>query len=128
MISRIYADATGTTHLSEYELPFEQRDADGQLMMRGLLDVPTTVLGIHDLSGPAPSADFHCTSPRKLITVMRGTFAITASDGEQRRFGPGDCLLTDDLDSDGHAFADVGDEPLLTVIVELGDDWRPPGD
>jgi hypothetical protein len=125
MIIRIHGDETGESHLTEYELPFEQRsDDDGDVVMRGLLDVPTGNLGIHDLRVQAPDNGFHVTTPRKIIVVLRGTFEITTSDGDSRRFGPGDCLLTDDIGTKGHAFADVGDEPLLTVIVEIGDDFQ----
>lgn len=126
MIIWLHADQAGETHLSEFELP-EQRSEDGEVRMRGLLDVPTRKLGIHDVLAKAPPADFHSTSPRKLITVLRGTFEITASDSHSRRFGPGDVLLTDDLNSKGHAFEDVGDEPLLTVIAEIDSDWQYPG-
>jgi uncharacterized cupin superfamily protein len=122
MIARIHADGAGVTHLQPLQLP-----ADAGGTMRAL-QLPATGVGIHELSGSAPAAGFHSTSPRKLIAVLRGAFQITTSDGDRRRFGPGDCLLTDDLDSDGHAFEDVGDEPLHTIIVELGDDWRHPGE
>jgi hypothetical protein len=127
MIIRLYSDDTGETHLAEFDPPFEQRSADGRIRMRGLLDVPSGKIGIHDVLEKAPSADFHSTSPRKLIAVLRGTFEITASAGDRRRFGAGDVLLTDDLNSKGHAFEDVGDETLLTVIAEIADDWKYPG-
>jgi hypothetical protein len=126
MIARIYADDAGETHLADYEFPFEAQGDNGQVRMRGLLDVPTGKLGIHDVLEKAPSADFHSTSPRKLIAVLRGTFEISASDGDRRRFGPGDILLTDDLNSKGHAFQDVGTDTLLTVIAEIDEAWTYP--
>jgi quercetin dioxygenase-like cupin family protein len=127
MIARLHADEAGETHLADFELPIAQRSDDGRVRMRGLTGVPTGRLGIHDVLEKAPAADFHSTSPRKLIAVLRGTFEITASDGERRRFGPGDVLLTDDLNSKGHAFRDVGAETLLTIIAEIDDDWSYPG-
>lgn len=127
MIARLYADDAGETHLADFDLPSEQRGDNGQVRMRGLMDVPTGKLGIHDVLEKAPPADFHSTSPRKLIAVLRGTFEITASDGDRRRFGPGDVLLTDDLNSKGHAFEDVGTDNLLTVIAEIDDSFNYPG-
>lgn len=126
MIAKLYADEAGETHLSDYELPIAQRTDDGQVRTRGLMGVPTVRLGIHDALEKAPATDFHSTAPRKLIAVLRGTFEITASDGQRRRFDPGDVLLTDDLDSEGHAFEDVGTENLLTIIAEIDDGWSYP--
>lgn len=127
MIARVYADQAGETHLADFELPVARQTDDGQVRMRGLMGVPSVKLGIHDVLEKAPSADLHSTSPRKLIAVLRGTFEITASDGQRRRFGTGDVLLTDDLNSKGHAFEDVGAENLLTVIAEIDDGWSYPG-
>lgn len=126
MITRLHADDTGETHFAQFDLPVSQRSPEGEPVMRGLLDVPSGNFGIHEVLEKAPSADFHSTAPRKMIAVLRGAFEITASDGDRRRFGPGDCLLTDDLNSKGHAFQDVGDETLLTVIAEVADDWEYP--
>lgn len=128
MIARVHGAADGESHFTELtELPFERRRDDGTLTARMLTGVPASKLDIRDLAGPLPFADFHFTVPRKLIVVLRGEIEVTAGDGERRRFGRGDCLLTDDIGSKGHSTSDVGDEPLLTVIVELGDDWEFPG-
>jgi hypothetical protein len=92
--------------------------------VRGLLDVPALAFGIVDLTGRAPSADFHSTSPRRATIVLRGAFEMWTTDGDRRRFGPGDFVFTDDRDSKGHAFEDVGDEPLLTVVIDIDDNWE----
>ncbi len=126
MITRLYGDDEGETHFETYELPVQQGSLHGASGMRGLLGVPAIGVDIVDLGSKAPSNDFHSTSPRDVVLVVRGAFDIIASDGERRTFGPGDFLLTDDLNTKGHAFEDVGDEPLFSVVIHIGDDWKYP--
>lgn len=124
MIVRLFGDASGETHFAQLEL-LDQRSESGEVVMRAL-EIEPTKLGVHEVLGRAPSNGFHCTVPRKVITVLRGCFEIFASDGTSTRFGPGDCLVTDDRGTKGHAFEDVGDEPLQTLIIEISDDWQFP--
>jgi hypothetical protein len=126
MITRLYGDDTGETHFATYDLPVQQRSSDGTSVMRGLLDIPALNLSIVDLSDKAPPNDFHSTSPRDVVIVLRGAFDIIASDGDRRTFGPGDILLTDDVNTKGHAFEDTGDEPLVSIVINIGDDWKYP--
>lgn len=57
---------------------------------------------------PAPNVQF--------VRYLQGVMSITATDGETRRFGPGDVLRVEDTaPCKGHNSV-VGDRPSLTVI------------
>jgi hypothetical protein len=51
---------------------------------------------------------------------------ISTTGGERRRFGPGDCLLAEDMHGAGHRTEDVGADRLVTVNVGVRDDWHWP--
>jgi hypothetical protein len=59
---------------------------------------------------------------------MQGVFEVTTTAGDSYRFGPGDCLFADDVGTRGHTFEDVGDEPLVGILVAIDPDWKAPGD
>ena len=57
---------------------------------------------------PAPNAQF--------VIYLQGVMSITVTDGETRRFGPGDVLRVEDTSPcKGHVSV-VGDRPSLTVV------------
>ena len=63
--------------------------------------------GVHDLETrlyhPAPAAQF--------IVVLEGAFSITATDGETRRFRPGDVFRVEDTPPCKGHITVVGDKP-----------------
>jgi hypothetical protein len=69
--------------------------------------------GQADWGGDVP----HPTPRRQMVCMLRGEMDVTASDGETRRFGPGDLLLLEDVVGKGHASRVVGDEPFLILGV-----------
>jgi len=50
---------------------------------------------------------------------LEGTVEVEASDGERRRFGPGDVVLVEDVSGRGHVTHWVGDGPRLTLFLPL---------
>ena len=61
----------------------------------------------------------HPTPTRQLFSVLRGTFEITASDGERRRYAAGDFAVLEDTAGKGHASRNVGNEPVLLSITQF---------
>lgn len=69
--------------------------------------------GAHDLE----SRLYHPTPAVQLLIILQGDFSITATDGETRRFRPGDVLrLEDTAPCRGHITV-VGDKPGFTMFV-----------
>ncbi|MGI5205547.1 hypothetical protein ACQEU6_28700 [Spirillospora sp. CA-108201] len=46
--------------------------------------------------------------------MLRGTIEVTFTDGDRRRFGPGDLVLATDTTGSGHVTTGVGDAPFST--------------
>ncbi|HUC10313.1 MAG TPA: hypothetical protein VL985_07790 [Stellaceae bacterium] len=69
--------------------------------------------GAHDLA----TRLYHPTPAVQFLIILDGDFSITASDGEMRRFRPGDVLrLEDTAPCRGHITV-VGDKPGFTMFV-----------
>jgi len=69
--------------------------------------------GAHDLE----SRLYHPTPAVQFLIILEGDFSITATDGETRRFRPGDVLrLEDTAPCKGHITV-VGDKPGFTMFV-----------
>jgi hypothetical protein len=126
VIARVFAGQDGETHLAVLELPVAEGAGPG-LSQQGLRDIPTTTLGITEMLEKRRSWDLHPAPRRQLVVVVRGAFEVTTTDGDRKRFRPGDCLFADDLDSKGHGFADVGDERMMTFQIGIDDAWQWPG-
>lgn len=69
--------------------------------------------------------DWHPAPRRQVFTFLSGEFEVEASDGERRRFVPGDCLLMEDTVGKGHVTRNIGAGQALTAVTQLSDD--PPG-
>lgn len=117
---RVHPDKSGDTVLSNVSLSTEPSGASA---LRG---VPVTTATFVALAQRAPFARLHPPPRRQFVVVLRGRFEVTTTSGMSATFGPGDCLLADDLDSPGHTFEDVGEEPLVTLQVGVAPDWEPP--
>jgi hypothetical protein len=122
----VYGDEVGETHLTKLQLSAETLGDNGRAVRRGLENVPATTVGMGEMLERRPTQDLHTAPRRQLVIVLRGAFEITTTMGDHYRFGPGDCLFADDLDTKGHTFEDVGDEFLETISVGISTDWEIP--
>jgi hypothetical protein len=120
---RVCGDEHGDTHLVPVELP-EITSADGLGRRFGLAGIPTTTLSVGRLTEPKADQGLHTPPRRQVVVVLRGALEVTTTAGDRHRFGPGDCLLADDLGTKGHVTRDVGDEYLMTMTIGIPDDWK----
>jgi uncharacterized cupin superfamily protein len=51
------------------------------------------------------------------MAVLRGSFTVTTSDGQARRFAAGDVISVEDASPCKGHISVVGDEPLLAIFV-----------
>lgn len=70
--------------------------------------------GVHDLENrlnhPAPAAQF--------IILLKGVWSVTTTDGETRRFGPGDVVRAEDTSPcKGHITVNVTDTPGFMLFA-----------
>jgi hypothetical protein len=123
---RVFADESGETHLTSVDLPPIEGPV-GNVNRFGLGNIPTTTMTIGQLAERKFDQGWHPAPRRQIVVVLRGALEITTTTGDCERFGPGDCLLADDLDSKGHITRDVGDEHLATLTIGIPVDWHFPG-
>jgi hypothetical protein len=62
---------------------------------------------------------WHCSPILQLMVLLSGHVKIEVSNGETRKFGPGDLLLLRDTTGQGHRSAVVGDDAVAMLTVEL---------
>jgi hypothetical protein len=124
-LKRVYADDAGDTHLVSIELTDDDPGA-GEPRRVSLSGIPTSTMSMTKLLERRPFFAWHPAPRRQFVVVLRGAFEITTTAGDRQRFGPGDCLLADDVDTQGHTFEDVGDERLVTMTVGVSADWECP--
>lgn len=121
-VARLYADADGESHFDELVL-----DAPLQETSTGVAAHVTAVLGVEDLAirdvVRESSAQTPHVAPYPLLLVnLSGTVEVTASDGETRRFGPGDIVVLHDIHGKGHITRNVGSEARRTLVGTLKGD------
>ena len=118
--TRLYADAAGETHFTEVEQTLTPQDfapPAPPLQIAALF--PATRCGFVgaavDWDGIIP----HPAPRRQLFCTMQGTYEVTVSVGEVRRFPPGALLLLEDTTGKGHATRIVSEEEVLIFSVAL---------
>ena len=61
----------------------------------------------------------HPAPARQWVVMVRGAVEATTSDGETRRFGPGDAVLLADTSGTGHRTRVVGDDAWVAMVTVL---------
>jgi quercetin dioxygenase-like cupin family protein len=56
---------------------------------------------------------------RQFLLCLDGRLEVTASDGEKRSFGPGDCVLMEDVDGKGHGSHVRSGHDCVAAIVPI---------
>ena len=125
-VYRVCADEHGDTHVTLLELQAVDDPGEGVARVRGLLGIPAINLGIVELVERMPGHELHPAPERRLLALLRGEYEIITSTGETCVVRAGDCLLADDVGSNGHRTREVGDERVMMVSVQIPDDWECP--
>jgi hypothetical protein len=123
---RVYGDEDGETHLATIDLPLLNVDSEGVAKVRGLLGIPATQAGVVELVEPTPSLDLHPAPERRLLVFLQGETEIRTTSGDRQVLGAGDCLLADDVGTQGHYTTDIGNEPRRMVTISIDPDWPAP--
>lgn len=64
---------------------------------------------------------WHNAPRRQLCVMLQGVWEVGTTDGEKRRWGPGEAFLPADVDGRGHVSA-VIEGPVRILFVPLPDD------
>lgn len=67
----------------------------------------------------------HPAPAHQWLIMLRGTIEVTTSDGESRRFAPGDLVLAADTKGSGHRTVALGAPPFEALFVPVDPAWPP---
>ncbi len=113
-ITRFYPDPDGESHFEEIDIPIEiVVGADRQSELRKATGI------IFRETGGEYNLDWHNASRRQFVIVLEGEVEIVVSDGNQRRFGPGDIFLAEDTTGRGHISRAVNNKPRKSIFLTL---------
>jgi hypothetical protein len=123
---RTYTDADGGSHFDEVEealAPIAFVPTNPPL---GLSSPRAATATVFCQLAPGWDGSWHPSPRRQFALTLSGEWAITVSDGECRRFGPGEFLLLDDLTGRGHSTAVTSVDDAVLLLVWLAEDGDAP--
>lgn len=119
--THIFADSEGESHFEDVQVDLGLVDfAPPAPSMHVSAFAPAARVGFLKLA-PGYFGDWHPTPRRQFMICTAGESEVEASDGEVRRFGPGDIALVEDTTGKGHRSRIVGTDQYVNVIVQLPD-------
>jgi quercetin dioxygenase-like cupin family protein len=113
-IVHLFAGSDGASHFEDVEPAFEPRGDQSDLAE--LVPGSGILVRRFELGRENP---WHHAPGRYAVFTLCGAVDIEIGDGTVRRIGPGDILLANDLDGQGHATREVGPEPRISIFVPL---------
>lgn len=127
-VTRFFTTPDGGSAFDELEIPFgaPSRDPWGNAMRIGVAFSSPAVRLFEIAEGAFQ--DWHNAPRRQLCFMLEGVWEIGTTDGEKRRWGPGEAFLPDDVEGRGHT-SEVIEGPVRMVFVPLPDEvdldtWR----
>ena len=117
--ARLYADAKGESHIEYVEVELQATDFAPPAPPLNLSSfTPATRVGfLH--APPGWSGNWHPAPKRQIMIYLAGEVEGKTSDGQVRRFGPGDVVLLEDTTGRGHISRVVGNQDVLMAVVQL---------
>src|SRR5262245_51536261 len=111
-----YADGQGETHFDVRDIPDREGLFGPAVAAKGLITDFGAVTKMFVFSMPAGTNVPPHDAPQHYISIiLSGEAEVVTSDGEARRFRPGDVILFDDVTGKGHATRAITD--LVVAFV-----------
>jgi hypothetical protein len=105
---RVYVDSEGETHFEDVELPQQERTTATGVRINRAQSAPIGgALGFVTVNPPDPFVGgewdhWHPVPYPEFFVWLEGEVEVQVSDGEVRRFGPGDMMLCEDTSGKCH--------------------------
>jgi len=115
-LTRMYQGDDGESHFEEIEIGLRHFDVGD--VSRRLFPLSTSFR----VTQPGWHFDWHNAAGKTMIIVIQGVVQTEVTNGEVRRFGPGDICYAEDVDGPGHKTTDL-EGPRLNFMVHLPDDF-----
>ena len=115
-ITRVYTGSDGQSHFETIEIPLQES-------RYGSLSELFEAEGVIFRETPAGGElDFHNAPRRQFVVTLSGEVEVECGDGSKRRLGPGEILLADDTNGQGHITREV-QAPRRSLFIPLPDDF-----
>jgi len=116
---RLQADRSGRSHFGHATLNLEEADYRPPAPLAFVSQAFATD-GLQFIRLPSGWAADSIHPPKKQFLIcMRGQLEVTASDGEKHTFGPGDSVLMEDVDGEGHRSRVKGGDEFVAAVVPV---------
>jgi hypothetical protein len=103
MCLRIFADASGETHMEDFEIAFQPRKLfEDNPPLRLSDNFPTSWCNICHVPSGMGEVDWHNPPQRLLVLWLSGEVEFETSDGDVRRLPAGSIVLAEDTSGKGH--------------------------
>jgi len=113
--ARLYTGTDGETHYEDLEM--ELRPVPGR-SSHGCPWAATEAIFLSSVEDSGASLnEWHPAPAHQFIVTLSGTTEIEASDGEIRRFGPGQVLMVADTSGKGHRTRYQGARSALHIPI-----------
>jgi hypothetical protein len=113
---RLYADQAGESHFSDEQLETAAADFAPPAPPVAVSAPTQAKRSLFLLLPDDWHGDLHPAPSRQLMVLVNGELEVTASDGEVRRFRPGDAVVVEDTFGKGHATRSVDGESVVAVV------------
>ena len=115
--ARMYTAPDGETHFADVPVDFRTVEAlPGRAPIELSPLVPATQVAICRLP-PGWEGGWHPSPQGGFSVILSGTLECTVSDGEARRFEPGQFVASDDVTGKGHLDRTVGPDAIVIMLV-----------
>ncbi|MFF0613114.1 hypothetical protein ACFYUD_31050 [Nocardia tengchongensis] len=106
----------GGSTFTEAEIGLAERTLAVGVPAMGVGDMSSTA-GVSYLRSEGFDSEPHPAPARQWVVMLRGTIEVTTTDGECRRFTPGDVVLAADTEGRGHTTVAVGEPPFEALFI-----------
>ena len=116
---RLHADQKGRTHFGNATLDLSEADYRPPAPV-AFVSQAFASDGFQFIRLPSGWAADSIHPPKKQFLIcMQGQLEVTASDGEKHIFGPGDIVLMEDVDGEGHRSRVKGADEFVAAVVPV---------
>jgi hypothetical protein len=110
-VTRIYTGEDNQSHFEDLDIPLKPAEYGSASEVVPTLEV------IFRETPVGGSFDFHNAPRRQFVITLSGLGELECGDGSQRRFGPGDILLAEDITGQGHITREI--RPRRVIFIPI---------
>jgi len=114
---RIYSEDSGDSVFEDVDAAMSERHiVDGVPPLLVSEPLPVSALIFVEQRPGDPDWESHVAPRRQWVMALRGRVAITVSTGERREFGPGELILLEDTEGEGHVSTPLSEDFAFAMI------------